>query len=160
MRIATVLMAAAMLGGALTPSLAGQAKPAKPAKKAAASKPKPKKGKIVTTKSGLKYEDLKVGTGESPKMGDTVKVNYTGWFAKDGKQFDSSSKHGGPIEFQLGRVIEAWNEGLQTMKVGGKRKLIVPSKLGYGEEGYPGAIPPNADLIFEVELVGVTRAGR
>jgi FKBP-type peptidyl-prolyl cis-trans isomerase len=109
---------------------------------------------METTESGLRYEDLTVGTGASPKMGDAVKVHYTGWFADNGKQFDSSIG-GNPATFTLGGVIEAWNEGLQTMKVGGKRKLYVPSKLGYGERGHPGGIPPNSDLVFEVELLGV-----
>jgi peptidylprolyl isomerase len=106
----------------------------------------------------LKIEDIKVGDGESPKPGQTVTVNYTGWLWKNGKEgleFDSSRKHGKPVEFKLGRVIEGWNQGLSTMKVGGKRILYIPSKLGYGPMGNPPDIPPNSDLKFEIELLGV-----
>jgi FKBP-type peptidyl-prolyl cis-trans isomerase FkpA len=115
-----------------------------------------KKGKVVTTKSGLKYEDLKVGTGDEAKKGDSVEVHYTGWLAKDGKKFDSSVGKK-PFTFKLGagKVIKGWDEGLVGMKVGGKRKLMIPAKLGYGAEGAGDAIPPNADLVFEVELLRV-----
>ena len=112
----------------------------------------------ITTPTGLKIHDIKVGDGESPKPGQTVIVNYTGWLwknGKEGKEFDSSRKHGKPAEFKLGRVIEGWNEGLSTMKVGGKRILYIPSKLGYGPMGNPPDIPPNSDLKFEIELLGV-----
>ncbi len=111
-------------------------------------------GKLVTTPSGLQYEDIKVGTGKSPKLGDKVTVNYVGTLKSNGKEFDASAKHGGPAQFTLGQVIPGWNEGLQTMKEGGKRKLIIPAKLAYGAAGRPG-IPPNSDLVFEVELVKV-----
>lgn len=114
-----------------------------------------KPGKLVKTPSGLEYQDLRVGTGKSPRLGDTVVVNYRGTFKSDGKEFDSSYKRGKPAEFELGKVIEGWNEGLQTMKEGGKRKLIVPYKLAYREEGRPPSIPPKADLVFEVELLEV-----
>jgi FKBP-type peptidyl-prolyl cis-trans isomerase len=112
-------------------------------------------GGEVTTQSGLKYTDLKVGDGASPRLGQTVRVNYTGWLAS-GREFDSSYKTGQPAEFALGPgLIPGWNEALQTMKVGGKRRLIVPPALAYGPQGRPPTIPPNATLTFEIELLGV-----
>src|SRR6516165_12245877 len=106
---------------------------------------------MTTTPSGLKYEDLQAGTGVAAKSGDTVEVHYTGWLT-NGKKFDSSVDRGQPFSFQLGagRVIKGWDEGVAGMKPGGKRKLTIPSALGYGARGAGGAIPPNADLIFEV----------
>ena len=115
---------------------------------------------IVTTKSGLKYEDSKVGGGAVAQAGKMVLVEYTGWLndkGSKGKKFDSSLDHGQPFVFLLGQgqVIPGWDEGVQGMKVGGKRTLRIPAKLGYGAHGAGAAIPPNADLIFDVELVGV-----
>jgi FKBP-type peptidyl-prolyl cis-trans isomerase FkpA len=109
----------------------------------------------ITTSSGLKYVDLVVGSGESPMEGQMVTVHYTGTF-ENGVKFDSSVDRGQPITFPIGagRVIKGWDEGLMTMKVGGKRKLIIPADLAYGARGRPG-IPPNATLLFEVELLGV-----
>ena len=115
----------------------------------------------VTTKSGLKYEDLKTGAGAEAVKGKTVSVHYTGWLLEKGtkgKQFDSSVNRGRPFKFPLGKrqVIAGWDEGVAGMKVGGKRLLIIPPALGYGARGAGGIIPPNSTLIFEVELLGVT----
>ncbi|HEY9683107.1 MAG TPA: FKBP-type peptidyl-prolyl cis-trans isomerase [Oculatellaceae cyanobacterium] len=109
----------------------------------------------VTTPSGLQYVDLKEGTGPSPQKGDQVTVEYTGWLT-DGSQFDSSVGRG-PFKFQLGKgmVIAGWDEGVATMKVGGKRKLTIPHNLAYGDRGFPGAIPPRATLVFDVELLKI-----
>ena len=112
----------------------------------------------VTTPTGLVYRSLKDGTGASPTAADSVKVHYRGTLT-DGTEFDSSIKRGQPAEFPLGRVIKCWTEGVQRMKVGGKAKLTCPSAIAYGERGTPGGpIPPNATLVFEVELLGI--AGR
>ena len=109
----------------------------------------------VTTPSGLKYSDLKVGDGPSPKLGQTVRVHYIGWL-ENGKEFNNSYKGGPPVEFTLGPgLIPGWNEALPTMKVGGKRRLVIPPKLAYGASGRPPSIPPNATLTFEIELLGI-----
>jgi peptidylprolyl isomerase len=112
--------------------------------------------KVVTTASGLKYTDVKVGTGATPKTGQTVIVHYVGTL-ENGTKFDSSRDRGQPFSFIIGKgeVIKGWDEGLSTMKVGGRRDLIIPAKLGYGERGAGGAIPPNATLLFDVELLDV-----
>lgn len=152
----TTLLAALLLGCAITAQAAPDDKnpaPKHPTKPGPANK---NGGKIVTTKSGLKYQDLVVGKGPSPKEGHTVKVHYTGWLT-DGKKFDSSKDRGEPFEFVIGQrqVIKGWDEGVMSMKVGGKRKLTIPPDLGYGASGAGGVIPPNATLIFEVDLLGV-----
>jgi peptidylprolyl isomerase len=109
---------------------------------------------VITTPSGLKYVDLVVGTGAAVKTGDHVYVNYVGKLL-DGTVFDASAKHGGPFDYVQGvtGLIQGWTEGTSTMKVGGKRKLIIPPQLGYGMQGAGDVIPPNATLIFEIELV-------
>ena len=114
-------------------------------------------GKEVTTTSGLKYIDEVVGTGESPKTGQSVTVHYTGTL-ENGTKFDSSVDKGKPYTFRLGvdPVIQGWVEGLSTMKAGGKRRLIIPAKLAYGAAGRPPSIPPNATLFFEIELLSVS----
>ena len=114
----------------------------------------------VTTSSGLQIVDTQAGTGASPKQGQTAVVHYTGYLfdkGAKGKKFDSSVDRGQPFEFPVGagRVIKGWDEGVASMKVGGKRTLIIPPALGYGERGAGGVIPPNATLIFDVELLGV-----
>jgi FKBP-type peptidyl-prolyl cis-trans isomerase FkpA len=111
---------------------------------------------MVTTPSGLQYEDVQEGSGAAAKSGDTVEVHYTGWLT-DGQKFDSSLDRGRPFSFRLGQgqVIKGWDEGVAGMKPGGKRKLTIPSALGYGTRGAGGVIPPNADLVFEVELLKV-----
>lgn len=112
-------------------------------------------GNEITTASGMKYTDLKVGDGASPRMGQGVRVHYTGWLA-NGTEFDSSYKTGRPAEFSLGPgLIPGWNEALQSMKVGGKRRIILPPALAYGQSGRPPTIPPNSTLTFEIELLGV-----
>lgn len=111
---------------------------------------------VVTTDSGLQYKDLEEGTGETPQRGQTVTVHYTGTLL-NGKKFDSSRDRGQPFQFKIGvgQVIKGWDEGVGTMKVGGRRELIIPPELGYGASGAGGVIPPNATLVFDVELLGV-----
>jgi peptidylprolyl isomerase len=133
----------------IMPAMAA-AEQVKPAEKSVAAK-------TVTTASGLKYVDVKVGNGASPVKGKQVKVHYTGTL-ENGKQFDSSVGKA-PFSFVIGvgQVIPGWDEGVMSMKVGGKRKLIIPSKLGYGAAGAGGVIPPNATLLFDVELLDVAK---
>jgi FKBP-type peptidyl-prolyl cis-trans isomerase FkpA len=111
---------------------------------------------VVTTASGLKYQDIKVGEGKEAKAGDMVTVHYTGRLT-DGKKFDSSKDRGDPFVFPLGRgrVIKGWDEGVAGMKVGGFRKLTIPPELGYGARGAGGVIPANATLLFDVELLKI-----
>ena len=108
----------------------------------------------VVTASGLVFKSITAGTGASPKATDTVKVNYAGSFP-NGTKFDASADHGGPISFPLNRVVPCWTEGVQLLKVGGKAKLTCPSAIAYGSRGAGGVIPPNATLVFEVELLAI-----
>ena len=115
---------------------------------------------MITTPSGLQYEDSTPGTGAEARAGQQVKVHYTGWLYNEGVQgakFDSSKDRNDPFDFPLGAgmVIRGWDEGVQGMKVGGKRRLVIPPQLGYGARGAGGVIPPNATLLFEVELLAV-----
>ncbi len=115
-------------------------------------------GETTQTPSGLVYNDEKVGDGATPQTGQTVIVHYTGWLEKkDGTKFDSSVDRGEPFSFHIGKgeVIPGWDEGVGTMKVGGKRQLVIPANLAYGTRGAGGVIPPNATLVFDVELLGV-----
>jgi FKBP-type peptidyl-prolyl cis-trans isomerase FkpA len=115
---------------------------------------------MQTTPSGLQYEDVVAGDGASAAAGQDVRVHYTGWLYQDGaagRKFDSSKDRGQPFEFSLGAgmVIRGWDEGVAGMQVGGTRRLVIPPELGYGARGAGGVIPPNATLLFEVELLGV-----
>ncbi len=119
-----------------------------------------KESKMVKTESGLGYEDVVVGTGPSPETGQICVMHYTGWLwvnEAKGTKFDSSVDRGSPFEFPIGRgrVIKGWDEGVSTMKVGGKRTLLIPPQLGYGDRGAGNVIPPGATLVFDVELLGV-----
>lgn len=140
-KLVALIIVALLVGGGLAYLLAGN---------------RQSSGREVTTASGLKYIDLVEGTGPSPRPGQTVSVNYTGTL-ENGVKFDSSLDTGQPFEFPIGtgRVIPGWDEGLMTMKVGGRRRLTIPPALGYGERGQPPSIPPNSTLIFDVELLDV-----
>ena len=156
-RFAAAVCAASALATPAS-SLPLEEKAAKPA--AESSKNEEKGSKMIKTPSGLQYEDTVVGSGASPKPGQTCVMHYTGWLWEanaKGKKFDSSVDRGQPFEFQIGRgmVIKGWDEGVATMKVGGKRTLLIPPSLGYGTRGAGGVIPPNATLLFEVELLGL-----
>ena len=152
----SMLCLAFLLSGFPVPAAQPQQTPGK-----AAQPPKPKGPQMITTESGLKYVDTVAGTGVTPQRGQQCLVHYTGWLAdgrgQHGKKFDSSVDRGQPLAIPIGvgRVIKGWDEGLLTMKVGGKRTLYIPSYLGYGPRGAGGDIPPNADLIFDVELLSV-----
>jgi peptidylprolyl isomerase len=154
-RIAFLLPAALTAVLAAAPLAADEPQPT-PAPEAA----KKSELKMNTTPSGLQYADTKEGTGASPKTGQICVMDYTGWLYENGakgKKFDSSVDRGTPFEFPIGqgRVIKGWDEGVATMKVGGKRTLIIPPQLGYGSRGAGGVIPPNATLIFDVELIAI-----
>ncbi len=115
---------------------------------------------MTQTESGLQYRDINEGTGEKPKTGQTCVMHYTGWLWENGargKKFDSSVDRGEPFDFPIGtgRVIKGWDEGVLSMKVGGKRELLIPPNLGYGSRGAGRVIPPNATLLFEVELLKI-----
>lgn len=117
-------------------------------------------GNEITTASGLKYVDLKVGDGATPRIGQGVQVHYIGWL-ENGTEFENSYKLGRPAQFSVGPgLIPGWNEALQSMKVGGKRRIILPPSLAYGAAGQPPKIPPNSTLTFEIELLGVRPAGQ
>ncbi len=142
------LAVAGMLSAAVL--VAQEPKPMEPS--SAANAPKE-----IVTATGLKYTELKEGTGAEAKAGDVVQVHYTGWL-ENGTKFDSSLDRNQPFKFKLGagQVIKGWDQGVAGMKVGGKRKLVIPAELGYGRQGAGGVIPPGATLVFEVELLAVS----
>jgi FKBP-type peptidyl-prolyl cis-trans isomerase len=149
MKIAILAVVLLALAGLIFAQAASKA-----AAKPAAAGPTKVTGEPTKTASGLEYWDIKVGTGAVAQSGHQVKVDYTGWLT-NGKKFDSSVGTGKPFDFMLGasQVIKGWDEGVVGMKVGGKRQLRIPPDLAYGAKGYPGAIPPDATLIFDVQLV-------
>jgi FKBP-type peptidyl-prolyl cis-trans isomerase len=149
MKIAILAIVLLALAGLIFAQAASKA-----AAKPAAAGPTKVTGEPTKTASGLEYWDIKVGTGAVAQSGHQVKVDYTGWLT-NGKKFDSSVGTGKPFDFMLGasQVIKGWDEGVVGMKVGGKRQLRIPPDLAYGSKGYPGAIPPDSTLIFDVQLV-------
>ncbi len=156
-----VIVLSALTVAALVTACVLSPKPAAPAAANAApaaqtAQPKVDKSKAITTKSGLKYVDIVEGTGPMPQYGQAVTVHYTGRLA-DGTKFDSSLDRNQPFTFVIGtgQVIKGWDEGVATMKTGGKRLLIIPPHLGYGERGFSNVIPPNSELDFDVELLNV-----
>jgi FKBP-type peptidyl-prolyl cis-trans isomerase len=160
MKMLVILGALALLGGVGAAVLSGELSKGGAAV-APANSPgddkqdeKKKEEKVIETASGLKYVDLKEGLGDAAKAGDSVAVHYTGWLT-NGKKFDSSHDRKQPFTFDLGKgqVIKGWDEGVVGMKVGGKRKLMIPHKLGYGDRGFGDLIPPKSDLVFEVDLL-------
>ncbi|MEO8587314.1 MAG: FKBP-type peptidyl-prolyl cis-trans isomerase [Acidobacteriota bacterium] len=162
MRVSRIVLAGFVSLSCALPACADErTKPAVPATTTAAAATSAKKeSKMTKTPSGLEYEDTVVGTGALPKPAQKCVMHYTGWLYENGakgKKFDSSLDRGQPFEFQigLGQVIKGWDEGVATMKVGGKRTLVIPPAIGYGTRGAGGVIPPNATLLFEVELLGV-----
>ena len=154
-RLIALFLLAPLAGGCTLPEKKAEENHKPPAAAAPAWTP-PDMSKAVTTPSGLKYVDTVKGTGASPSYGKVVTVHYTGRLS-DGTKFDSSVDRGQPFSFIIGtgQVIKGWDEGVMTMKVGGKRTLIIPPQLGYGERGFGNVIPPNSDLLFDVELLDV-----
>ena len=160
MPLRPILSAAMAVALLFSPVVSAGLRAADPAAGQAAKDDKKEEKKMTKTESGLQYRDVKEGTGEKIKKGQTAVVHYTGWLWIDdakGKKFDSSKDRGQPFDFGLGNgeVIKGWDEGVEGMKVGGTRELIIPPDLGYGARGAGGVIPPNATLFFEVELKGI-----
>jgi len=153
---AIALAAVALIAQTATKKTATTSKTGTAHRDAPATGPTKVTGPGTTTASGLQYWDIKPGTGTAVETGKTVEMEYTGWLT-DGKKFDSNAGSGHPFTVHLGagEVIKGWDEGIVGMKVGGKRQLKIPPALAYGEQGYPGAIPPNSTLIFDVKLLGV-----